>query len=319
MNLKTSVGCCLALTLLGLPAAAEDFQVENECEVHLVDDLELHATEAGILDHVAVREGSRVRVEDVLVKIDSREVEKAAEIAKYKLNAAVQRALDQVEEDYARASADVARENVRELELTIARVEGSVTDADLRQAKLEHKRAVLQIEKAQHDRKLAELDAWSLKKEYEAAEMAVDRRTLRAPFSGVVVEQYRDEKEWVNPGDPILRLVRLDQLQVEGLVKLQDHTPAELDGCEVTITVGVGRGRTEQATGRIVYINPILLRGQRAVVRAEITNREENGNWLILPQMMATMKIHLGTGGAAVSDGGPGARGQRPGGTGGRR
>ena len=41
----------------------------------------------------------------------------------------------------------------------------------------------------------------------------------------VIKSNSANEKEWVNPGDPILRLVRLDQLQVEGLVPVAKYTP----------------------------------------------------------------------------------------------
>lgn len=304
----------LLIPLILPPAGAlgEDFLVRDACEVHLVDDVELHATEAGILDYVAVREGDRVRAEDVLVKIDTKEVEKQAEVASFRVNAAVARAKDEVEEKYARASADHAAAKVMEFEETNERQPKSVPEADLREARLEHKRAVLQIEKAQRDRKLAELDAWVAKKEHEAAELAVERRTLRAPFGGVIVQQFRDEKEWVQPGDPILRLVRLDQLKVEGIVELAQHTPAELDGCPVTVEVNVGKGRVEEFPGRIVYVNPILLRGEKQVVRAEVANRQESGKWLLLPQMTARMTIHLGrgSGGPKLGAGDTGLRGR---------
>ena len=36
-------------------------------------------------------------------------------------------------------------------------------------------------------------------------------------------------------------------------------------------------------------------------VRAEISNRMERGRWLISPNLPATMKIHLGAKGEAVS------------------
>lgn len=281
-------------------ANAEDFTLPTLCEVDLVDDIELHATESGILDYVAVREGSQVRSEDILVKIDTSEPEKMKEIAKYKLDAALQRAREDIEVRYAQAQADAAEATVLELEETNRMVARSVTEADLREARLQHKRAVLGIEKAENDRKLAELDAWGLKAEYEAADMAIERRTIRAPFDGLVIKKYRSEKEWAQPGEPILQLVRLDQLQVEGLVSVMEHSPAELNGCEVTINVQVANGRVVPATGRVVYIHPVLLRGQKAVVRAEITNRQENGAWLILPKMTAKMTIHLGTGGVAV-------------------
>ncbi|MEM6798209.1 MAG: HlyD family efflux transporter periplasmic adaptor subunit [Planctomycetota bacterium] len=319
--LSVALLACLAATPFAA-THAEDFKLPDACVVDLVDELELHATEAGILDQVAVKEGARVRSEDVLVRIETSEAEKAREIARYKLRAALERARNDVEERFSRASSDVAKAEVETLEATNRAVANAVTATDLRKARLEYKRSLFGIEKAVHDRQLAELDAWTQKAELEAADMAIERRTLRAPFAGVVQEQFRDEKEWVNPGDPILRLVRLDALQVEGLVPIASYAPADLDGCEVTIKVAAGGGKTVTATGRIVFINPILMRGlegQNVVVRAEVTNREQNGHWVILPKMIAEMTIHIGTGGAAARQEGPGVGGQGPGDRYGRR
>ncbi len=291
------------LCSLAAPVGAQDYTLPDACAVDLVDDLELHATEAGILHFIGVKEGARVRAEDVLVKIDTSQVEKAREVAKYDLRAAVERARNDVEIRYSVAAEEAAEATVAELLETNQLVEKAVTEADLRQARLEHRRAELGVEKAQKDKMMAGLDAWTKKAEFEAAELAVERRTLRAPFTGIVIDQFREEKEWVNPGDPILRLVRLDELQVEGLVPIAEHSPAALDGCEVTVTVSAGGGRQVTATGRIVFIKPILVRGvggQNAVVRAEVTNREENGHWVLLPKMNAQMTIHLGTGGAVM-------------------
>ena len=115
---------------------------------------------------------------------------------------------------------------------------------------------------------------------------------------------FRKQQEWVSPGDSILRLVRLDTLKVEGLVNASQYSPAELDGCEVTVDVPVSRGRVVQATGRVVFVDPILMRGVDGhvqKVRAEIANRQENGHWLLEPKREAAMTIHLGTGGVAAA------------------
>ncbi|MEM6331370.1 MAG: HlyD family efflux transporter periplasmic adaptor subunit, partial [Planctomycetota bacterium] len=293
----------LAAAAAASPAVAEDYTPAETWPLDLVDDLELHATEAGILDFVGVKEGARVRAEDVLVKIDTRQAEKARDVARLALRAAVELARDEIEITYAKAAADVAMSTLQELRETNARVQGAVTEADVRQARLDHRRSILAIEKAEKDKMMAGFDAQTKMAELQAAELAIERRTLRAPFAGMVQRIVRDEKEWVNPGDPILRLIRLDTLQVDVLVPIADHAPADLDGCEVTVSVAAGGGRTVTATGRVVYIDPILVRGvqgQQAVVRAEITNREQNGRWAVLPKMKAQMTIHLGTGAAAA-------------------
>ena len=133
----------------------------------------------------------------------------------------------------------------------------------------------------------------------------IDRRRILAPFDGQILEVFRHQNEWVQPGEPIIRLARLDKLQVDGWVYYKDNEPSEVDGCEVTIEVGVGHGRTTRATGRIVYVSPIaegLEEGKlRYRVRAEIANRREQDHWVISPGLNAEMSIHLGTGGVSAA------------------
>ena len=46
----------------------------------------------------------------------------------------------------------------------------------------------------------------------KAAEIGVERRILRAPFSGVVLKVKKHVGEWVAAGEPIVELIRVDRL-----------------------------------------------------------------------------------------------------------
>ena len=85
--------------------------------------------------------------------------------------------------------------------------------------------------------------------EFEAAEKAIERRNILAPTKGEVVKLFRQQGEWVNPGDPILRLVRLDTLYVEGEIDVKKFEPSQILGCRVTVDVVAGGGRSEKAEG----------------------------------------------------------------------
>ncbi|TWT85678.1 p-hydroxybenzoic acid efflux subunit AaeA [Posidoniimonas polymericola] len=280
---------------------ADSHQIGN-CTVDLVDTIELPAPEAGVLIFQGMKEGARVKSEDVIAKIDTRMQEMEKKVATYKYHAAVKRANDDIEIKYSRKAQEVAQAELEEVEGVRANFEKAISDPQYRKAKLEAERAMLAIEKATNDLKLALLEAYVAKGEVEAADLQIERRTVRSPFDGEVTKVYRHQQEWVNPGDPILQLVRMDTLRVEGLVPLGKLSPAEVKGCEVTITAKATNG-VEKATGRIVSYNPVLRRGdesQRFIVRAEISNRTRNGEWVLLPGMDATMTIHLGTGGVAT-------------------
>lgn len=266
------------------------------CLVDLVHDIQLPATDTGVLVHLGVREGDEVRAESVIAKIDDREASQARSIAQYAKQAADARAEDQIEILYSEAAARVARVDWEELLQANDKVNRAVTESDIRRAKLEYDRAKFGIEKAQKDQLLAGLDAQTKLAELEATDLALDRRRIIAPFDGEILEVHRHQQEWVQAGDPIVRIAQLNTLQVDGWVYYSDFAPSQVDGREVTIEVNVGRGRVETATGRVVYVSPLAegFEKPKYRVRAEITNRRDGSRWLISPGLDAVMTIHLG-------------------------
>ncbi len=275
--------------------------VINGCLIQLVNDIQVPATESGLMTYLGVKQGSNVKAEDLIAKIDDRVAQQAYNVANFAKQAADARAEDDIEIIYNIAAARVAREDWIELEEANQAVSKAVTESDLRRAKLDYDRAKLGTDKAKKDRELAGLDAQTKEAELEAALLGIDMRKVIAPFDGQVVEVLRDEQEWVQAGEPILRLIRLDTLKVEGYINYDDYDPSEIDGCEVTVEVNMGRGRTERATGRVVYIDPeAKFDGQyKFLFQAEIANRQENERWIISPRLEANMTVHLGTGGVS--------------------
>ncbi|TWT94839.1 putative efflux pump membrane fusion protein [Botrimarina colliarenosi] len=281
------------------------------CVVGLVTKRDLAATESGILTHVGVKRGSRFQAEDVIAEIDTREAEQAYKRAEAEYRLTVMRARDEIEIVYAKAQEEVEKADYLEVMQANAQMAGAVAEAEVRKEQLEWKRAQLGGDKAAKDQQLALMEVNVKRAEMQLAEIALEKRRIRAQFGGEVLRLHREEGEWVQPGDTIAEVARLDTLQVDGWVYFDEFDPRDIENCRVTINVRVGPDRTEQATGFVVYVDPLAeYDGQRARyrVRAEISNRLENGRWLISPNLIATMKIHLGTSdGAAV--GGRGANG----------
>jgi multidrug resistance efflux pump len=154
----------------------------------------------------------------------------------------------------------------------------------------------MSIEKATKDQKLARLEAVAKKAELDIADLAIDKRVIKAPFNGMVEKVYRKQDEWVMHGDPIMYLFRLDTMNVEGAVEQANYDPHELQGCDVTVEVQLARGRKETVRGRITKVSSVVDLDGKYAVRAEVPNREEHGTWLLRDGMVASMTIHLGTG-----------------------
>lgn len=257
------------------------------------NEIRIPAQEAGVLIEMPVKEGTKVHKGDLLAKIDDREASANLQITEYALDSATKKANEDIEIRYAKAAADVAEADLKRDFRANATQPGAVPDIEVSRKKLDLRRATLQIEKAQKDQVLAGLEAKTKEAERDAAKMALDWRNIVAPFDGEVLDTYRHRSEWVNPGDPILKLARFNEMHIEGKANASNYDRIELQGKPVTITVARARGREMRFEGKIVHVDPLVLSDGSYTVRAEVINKQEAGSWLIQPGLRASMTIHL--------------------------
>jgi len=275
-------------------ATADGNPVLAKAYIRVQDEAEISAPDAGLLMEMEMREGMRIKKDEVLGVVDPRETEARLKIAKYAELAAKKLVELDIEERYARAAAAVAKVEWEQAQEANAKHKGAVPQSELRRKKLDYERARLQIEKAHDDRIMASYDAKTKTAEREAAQMMLDMRTIRAPFDGDVVKTFVHQSEWVTPGEPILKLVRFDKLYVEGDLFADEYDRAEVIGKPVTVEVIKARGRKATVAGKIVHVDQLLMGSRsRYTVRAEVENELVNDSWLLQPGGVVRMTIHL--------------------------
>src|SRR5581483_5566789 len=98
------------------------------------------------------------------------------------------------------------------------KVAGTKSAVEIEKLELAVKQAGLQIEQAQHEQQLARFETDANSANVSMAEDDIDRRRIVAPLSGVVAQLLFRPGEWVQPGNPVLRIVRLERLRVAGFV-----------------------------------------------------------------------------------------------------
>ncbi len=119
----------------------------------------------------------------------------------------------------------------------------------------------------------------------------LDRRRIVSPLSGIVVERLKHQGEWVEAGQPVLRLIQLDRLYVEGYVKT-DQIELTDRGRPVSVTTASPDGELI-ARGRIVFVSPEVdsVNGQ-VLIKAEVSNPK----LLLRPGKRVDMTIEVNTG-----------------------
>jgi len=285
------LACCLAVA----PAAAADTDpVLERCLVSLVEEAKVPAREAGVLVELVAREGDVVAKGDVIAKIDDNQPQMERRKARAEHEQAVAKAQSDVDVRYAVAAEKVAQIEFEKAAESDRKVPGSVTRVELNRLQLNEQKSELQIEQAQLERKLAELAAAAKGVEVEATENAIERRLITSPLVGIVVQVFPHQGEWMQPGDPLARVVRADKLRVEGYVDSTRWNPEQVRDRPVTAEVVLADNRREKFAGRIVFTSPIVESGGDYRVFAEVENRQAEGTqqWLLRAGQTATLVIH---------------------------
>lgn len=123
----------------------------------------------------------------------------------------------------------------------------------------------------------------------------IGRKTIRAPFSGVLGIRQVNLGQYLNPGDPIVPLQSLDPIYVNFAVPQQQIGELRV-GAPVQVTARDVKGSA--ATGTITAINSVIDEATRNVeVQATLANPEGQ----LRPGMFVEAKVVLGEGSPVVA------------------
>ena len=195
---------------------------------------------------------------------------------------------------FATAAAKVSRAELESAYAANRQAPGTVPQTELNRLHLTLEQYTLQIEQSQRDLGIAKVTVKVREAELKAAVEGVDRHKIKAPVAGIVVNLYeRDKGEWVQPGDPVMRLVRMDRLRVEGFLNAIQYSPSDVAGQPVAVTVPLPHGQ-EVFSGRVTFVSPIVVGGPEFMVWADVDNRPTaDGQWVLRPGLTAEMTIKL--------------------------
>jgi macrolide-specific efflux system membrane fusion protein len=268
----------------------------THCLVSLIEDVQVPAREAGALMKVSVVEGQHVTQGQLLAQIDDQQPRLDKMAAELERDAALAKAQDDIEVRYSEAAFAVAGAELERAQAIERKSPGGVTQQEIQKLQLAKQRDELQIERSKLEMRVAKMNADVHQAAVKSADNAVGRRQILSPLAGVVVTIFHEQGEWVAAGEPVLQVIRIDRLRVEGFLNAHEVGPEEVANRPVTVDVQIAGGKTARFAGKIVFISPLVQAGDKYRVRAEVENRTEASTPLLRPGMTATMTIGLGGG-----------------------
>ncbi len=213
----------------------------------------------GIVDRIAFESGKSVEQGDLLIQLDTRQEQ-------------AQLAQQQAQLASAEAGRELARLNFDRLHGLID--DGAITRAEYDRAVAEQKQTV-----AEHQQTEAKID------EIRAT---IARKTVRAPFSGILGLRQVNLGQYLSPGDPIVPLQSLDPIYVNFGVPQQDAGRVAV-GRNVRVTTTDLGGAA--FTGRVNAINSVVDETTRNV---QIQATLANPNGKLRPGMFVQTELLVG-------------------------
>lgn len=261
------------------------------CVVKFTDKILVSVQEAGLITALEVREGMMVEADALVGRVSDGQARMAKLVAEAEHKIARDKASNDIEVRYAESAAKVAEFEYRAALQANERAPASISQVKLQELALAYEKAQRQIEQAKHNLEIFKEECEAKRVEVEAADDGVRRRQITSPIAGEVVEVPVHIGEYVQPGDPIFQVVRLDTLAVEGFLSAENFAPGEVVNKPVVVDAVLAHGRRAQFAGKIVFAHPEIDARRQFRIKAEITNVAENGHYLLHPGQEVDMLI----------------------------
>jgi len=304
MNITS--GVATALLLFGQTSAdrvpsAENVLILRDCIVSAKDHVQLPAQQAGVIkslenaDGLPIVEGYVTKESEFIGKLDDEDAAARRQAADLDYQVSIaERLKAESSVEAAVATMDVAKAELVESMDVNKRVPNSIPTTQVRRQELTVTRSAMDKGVADRDVEVASLTQELRQAQVTVANINLKKHRIVSPLDGVIVQIYRKPGEWVSPGDPIARIVRMDTLRVEGFVSAELYLPEDIDGQPVKIVIRRPNRKAEEFEATISFVSPIVEASGEYRVWAEVKNRRSRGkHWTLRPGMDAEMTIQL--------------------------
>jgi len=254
---STVVAACMGVMLCWGTATfsfAQEIRVDSAL-LTLIEHVDISARDAGPLTQREIAEGMTVDAETLLGKIDDREAVLVLDRALTELKMAQMVVENDIKVRFARKSQEVAQAELRRSLESVEKFPKSVSQTELDRLRLLADKAVLEIEQATLEQEQARLTRAIKQNDADRALLLLERRQIKAPFPGMVVQWKKQRGEWVEPGMTVVRMIRLNRLRAEAFVAAKS-LPANLVGRNALLTADLPGKPNSKFAGKLVFVDP---------------------------------------------------------------
>lgn len=255
--------------------------------VTVCQEVDVPAAQAGVLAAIGVKPGQLVEAGVLIASLRDEDIRLLVDRTRINAEIATREFENDLNEMYASKSTEVARAELKRAMESNLKYAKTVSQTELDRLRLLVQQGELEVKKAQHERQIAGLTNEIRQNEYQTALDQLALRQMSAPLRGMVVEVYHRTGEWVQPGDAVARIIRLDRLRVEGFLPAAQGR-LSLVGQPAKVYSKTEDDQPIELTGEVVFVSPEI---DPINSQTRIWIEIENSNLQLRPGMTASVKV----------------------------
>ncbi len=259
------------------------------CPVFAMESIDIPAKDSGLLIEVLCQANEEVAKQANLARLDDRSAEIDKSIAMLQAQVALSEANDSSDVRFAESlveEAKIASESFENM-----RSKGSVSETEIRQKQLALAQAELKLLGAKQGLEQRKLRAKIAQAAVVVSEEKIKKLRIVAPFDGTVTEVHKKSGEWVQAGQPVCKLVRMDELRVDCHLLIDRVDPSKLIGLPVRVFAKRAGVEDMVFAGKISSFDPEVSSLGTIKAHAIIQNQRVDNHWKLLPGMSVSLQI----------------------------
>lgn len=261
--------------------------VVNPVLIKVIEEVAVPAIQEGPILSIQVKEGQVVEFGQILLQLDDQRARLKQQQAEVEHKIASTKAKNRSGVLLAETETRVTNSSLLRALESRKRFPDTPSQAEVDEIELRVAQAKQHLEQATQELQLAEFGKELAAKNVELATFEVERHQIKSPIQGAVTEIIAKKGEWVRPGEPLARVMRVDRLKVEGFVKRDAVSPSLLNR-NVYIVIEGGEAEKERHPGKIIFISPVVEPNDRT---QRIVAEVDNSKGLLGPGLRAKMVI----------------------------
>jgi multidrug efflux pump subunit AcrA (membrane-fusion protein) len=265
--------------------------------VTAIDHVDVPSRQPGVLAKLSLRRGTAVRAGDSVAMLDDRKPSLNYEIAKQETLIAEQQVKNRFPTLLKQTIATYATKKFEMNDSLYRNSRGAVSQLQLQTSKSEMEQATIDANNALAEEKQLAINYQSQIQKEKLASLELQQCLIKAPLDGIVSQIHRRPGEWVNTGESILTLVRMDRLRIETLIHPAELTPQQIISCRARVTIQLSEEDEYLVPESRIYIAGAEIEADgRYLVAVEIENEfieDKLGqkSWLVRPGMTCRLDV----------------------------